>query len=149
MHIRSGLRSHSRVYRARAGGHVHEEQDDLWLGQPVVAPSDTRGSPKTTLQICCRVAREDPLPPTLVGAMSAMDLRNRTGRRRAIAATRRPPPATRWAKDADAGPIEAGATSDDFWRQISHGPAVVAVGRRPPTSWLEVGSMVKSTKNRM
>ena len=31
--IRSGLRSHNRVYRACAAGHVLEKQGNLWLGQ--------------------------------------------------------------------------------------------------------------------
>ena len=81
--------------------------------------------------------------------MSAIDLRNRTGRRRAFAATRQPPANLCRANEADAGPIVAGTTSDDFVRQLSHGQVVVAVLGRPPTSWLVVGSMVKATKNRI
>lgn len=41
---------------------------------------------------------------------------------RAFAATRGPPADFRGAKDADAGPMEAGTTSDDFLHQVSHGP---------------------------
>ena len=126
-----------------------------WNCSLALARSDTTESaqkePLTyrSLSGSSRLARVEPPLPTALRRMVAEKSSNRTGRRRAISATRWPPVDARWANEAEAGPSPPCTASDDLVRWVLHGPAVVEVGRRPPTSWLEVGSMVKSSKNRI